>query len=90
MSVVAELGSRISGLEQQVKRLTRELQDLKGTRNSFNPLVRLPDELLLVIAELMVPMPTELSVRSHFLFTWICRRQAPCLSIGLSSGTTSR
>jgi hypothetical protein len=55
MGSIADVEHRILELEQQVARLTRQIQDLKATRNSFSPLVRLPDELLLEVTQHVAP-----------------------------------
>jgi hypothetical protein len=78
MDTLASCDARISFLEQEIARFTKELHDLKVARNARMPLVRLPDELLLRIAKHAIPdvLEYEHQAGQEFLYaqTWICQR----------------
>jgi hypothetical protein len=75
MDTLASCDARISFLEQEIARFTKELHDLKVARNACTPLGRLPDELLLRIAKHSIPDVDEDDYQeSLYGQTWICQR----------------
>jgi hypothetical protein len=78
MDTLASCDARISFLEQEIARFTKELHDLKVARNVRAPLVRLPDELLLRIAKHAIPDVNETKYQAGqkrlYSQTWICQR----------------
>jgi hypothetical protein len=77
MDTLASCDARISFLEQEIARFTKELHNLKVARNARAPLVRLPDELLIRIAKHAIPNTDDYEYedqRKIYTYTWICHR----------------
>jgi hypothetical protein len=77
MVSVKQIDARIFEVETQMESLRRELEELRAARdsNTLHPLLRLPDELLVYIAQAAIPGHVRKGSPCDALYlTWICRR----------------
>jgi hypothetical protein len=75
MSSMQDLDSQVAEIERQMACLTQKMRKLKTARNALAPLGRLPDEILLHIAQRSIPHDIPVgSPRQALYLTWICRR----------------